>query len=133
MAEASCLVLYGNSVFLAGIKSEFQRYELPEVITVEAGRPDAPSRICALKPRAVLFDLTAVQPDFAVSLLREQPGLLLIGVDPSSDELLVLCSHSAQALSMSDLVQIITRKESVLDHSNGGRNKDNHQSSSQRS
>ncbi len=131
MAEESCLVLYGDSVFLAGIKTEFQRRGLPEVITVEAGRPDAPGRICALNPRAVLFDLAAAQPDFAISLLREQPGLLLIGVDPSSDELLVLCSHPARALSMSDLVQVITRGDSVLNHSNGGRNENNHQSSSQ--
>jgi hypothetical protein len=131
MAEGSCLVLYGNSVFLAGIKTEFQHHELPEVITVEAGRPDAPTRICALKPRAVLFDLTVAQPDFAVLLLRKQPDLLLIGVDPSSDELLVLCSHPARALSMSDLVEVITRGESVLNHSNGGRNENNHQSSSQ--
>jgi hypothetical protein len=39
------------------------------------------------KPRALLFDLAEGQPDFTVVLLREQPSLLLIGVDPSSDEL----------------------------------------------
>lgn len=111
MAEESCLVLYGNSVFLAGIKSEFQRRESPAVITVEAGHPDASGHISALNPRAVLFDLAAAQPDFAISLLREQPGLLLIGVDPSSDRLLVLCGRPAQASSMSDLVEVINHKE----------------------
>jgi hypothetical protein len=132
MAEESCLVLYGDSVFLAGIKTEFQRRELPKVITVEAERPDAPGRIRALNARAVLFDLAAAQPDFAISLLREQPGLLLIGLDPSSDDLLVLCSRPARALSMSDLVEVITRGESVLNHSNGERNENNHPSSLQR-
>ncbi len=121
MTAESCVVLYGNSVFLAGIKAEFQRHALPEVITVEAGRPDAPGCICALNPRAVLFDLSAAHPDFAVSLLREQPGLLLIGVHPDSDELLVLCRHPAQAFSMSDLVEVITQKERVPNHSNGGK------------
>jgi hypothetical protein len=132
MAEGSCLVLYGDSVFLAGIKTEFQRHELPEVITVEAGRPDAPGRIGAHHPCAVLFDLAAAQPDFAISLLREQPGLLLIGVDPSRDELLVLCSHPARALSVSDLVEVIARGQSTHNHSKGGRNERNHQSSLQR-
>jgi hypothetical protein len=45
-----------------------------------------------------------------VTILRDRPGLLLIGVDPSRDELLVLSSHPQQALSMSDLVEIIHKE-----------------------
>jgi hypothetical protein len=46
--------------------------------------------------------------------LRGQPGLLLIGVDPSSDEMLVLSSHPAQALSVVDLVKAIYQRETNL-------------------
>ena len=88
MAADSCLVLYGNSVLLAGIKAELQSHGTLELITIEAGDFDASSRICALNPRAVIFDLGEAQPDFAVSLLRARPGVLLIGVDPSIDEML---------------------------------------------
>ncbi len=107
MAKDSCLVLYGNSVFLAGIKAELERCLEFELVTLEAGQPDVMNLIRLHKPRAVLFDMAMGQADFAVSLLRAQPDLLLIGVDPSRDELLILSSHPQQALSVSDLVDII--------------------------
>ncbi len=112
MTVGSCLVLYGNSVFLAGIKAELERYVALELITVEAGCADVTDLIRARRPRAILFDLAMAQPDFAVSLLRGQPSLLMIGVDASSDEMLVLSGHPAQALSMADLVNVIRPRDS---------------------
>jgi hypothetical protein len=93
-------------VFLAGIQAELERAPTLELLTIESGRQDARELICNRQPRAVLFDLAEGQPDFAVVLLREQPGLLLIGVDPSSDELLVLSNQPAQALNLSDLIKL---------------------------
>lgn len=113
MTAHSCLILYGNSVLLAGIKAELERKATLELIVVEAGNPNVTDLICAYKPLAVLFDLTTSQPGFVVSLLREQPGLLLIGVDPSSNEMLVLSSHTAQALGIQDLVNIIRQRDSI--------------------
>jgi hypothetical protein len=110
MAATPCVVVYGNSVFLAGIKAELERDATLQVITVEAGRPDVTDLIRACNPRAVLFDLAAEKPGFTVTLLREQPSVPLIGVDPSSDELLVLSSHSVQALSVSDLVNVVHKE-----------------------
>jgi hypothetical protein len=107
MTANPCLVLYGNSVFLAGIKAELERRITLELITIEIGRPDVTELIRARKPRAVIFDMGTGPLDCVISLLREQPDLLLIGVDPSRDEMLVISSHPAQALSMSDLVEVI--------------------------
>jgi hypothetical protein len=107
MDADSCLILYGNSVFLAGIKADLERRVALELITIEAGRQEVTDMIRRRKPRAVLFDMALAQPEFAVSLWREHPGLLMIGVDPSSDELLVLSSHQARALSVADLVNVI--------------------------
>jgi hypothetical protein len=45
--------------------------------------------------------------------LCKQPGLLLIGVDSSSNEMLALSSHPAQALSVTDLIKVIHQKESI--------------------
>ena len=118
MAADSCLVLYGNSIFLAGIKAQLEydavhEYDAAlELITIEAGCPDVADLVRARRPRAVLFDLNMAEPDFAIPLLRAQPGLLLIGVDPCSDEMLILSSHAVQALSVADLVNVIRRKES---------------------
>ena len=50
-ARDSLLVLYGNSVMLAGLGTELQRHGLFDLITLEPGCPDALHRICALEPR----------------------------------------------------------------------------------
>jgi hypothetical protein len=106
MAAHARVVLYGNSVFLAGIRADLERDASLELIPIEAGDPDATDMVRACRPRALLFDLAAEQPRFEV-MLRERSDLLLIGVDASSDELLVLSSQPAKAWSISDLVQLI--------------------------
>ncbi len=111
MDTDSCLILYGNSVFLAGIKADLERRVAFELITIEDGHQDVMEMIRTRRPCAVLFDLAMSQPEFAVSLWRDQPGLLMIGVDPSSDELLVLSSHQAQAFCVADLVTVIQQKD----------------------
>jgi hypothetical protein len=109
MVAKPCLVLYGNSVFLAGIQAELERdHDLGlELLSVEAGYADMAYLLRERKPRAVLFDLGMDQPGFVIPMLREQPGLLLIGVDPSSDELLVLSNRPAQVLNLSDLIKLV--------------------------
>ncbi len=109
MAAKPCLVLYGNSVFLAGIKAELERdRDLGlDLLGVEAGRPDVTYLLHERKPRAVLFDLGMDQPSFVIPMLRELPGMLMIGLDPSSDEMLVLTCHPVQALAVRDLVRLI--------------------------
>ncbi len=122
MAATPCVVVYGNSVFLAGIKAELERKAREygaareygtalQLVTLEAGSPNVTGLIRASHPRAVLFDLAAEEPGFAATLLREQPGLTLIGVDPSSDELLVLSVRRRRALSLADLADVIYGQE----------------------
>jgi hypothetical protein len=108
MTAKPCLVLYGNSVFLAGIKAELERErDLGlELLSVEAGCTDVTHLLRQCKPFAILFDLGLDQPSFMIPMLREQPGLLLIGVDPSSDELLVLSNQPVQVLTLSDLIKL---------------------------
>jgi hypothetical protein len=61
-----------------------------EVLTVGPDCPDAADLIRARRSIAVLFDLALAQPDFAIALLHDRPELILIGVDPSRDRMLVL-------------------------------------------
>lgn len=107
MTAAPCLVLYGNSIFLAGLKADLRRCTRLELVTVDPGAPNAAARIRNVNPSAVIFDLTAAQPDFMIALLRDRPGLLVLGVDPSTDEMLVLSGRPERALSTQDLLQAI--------------------------
>ncbi len=111
MVASTRLVLYGNSVFLAGIKAQLEQVPALELIALEAAQTGMVDRMRACRPQAVLFDLTMGYPDFAVALLHEQPGLLLIGVDPNSNELLVLSGQQERAVAVADLLKVIHRED----------------------
>ena len=107
MAVSRGLVLYGDSVFLAGLKAALSRYSSLEPITIESGRPGSSAHIQVLNPRAVIFDRAAALPDFALRLLCERPNMLVIGVDASSDEIVVLSLRKEHVASIADLVKVI--------------------------
>ncbi len=111
MAKNSRLILYGNSVFLAGIKAQLEQVPALELIVLETGQTAVVEWICACRPQVVFFDLAMGYPDFAVPLLHELPGLLLIGVDPNSNELLILSSQQERAVEVTDLLKAIHRPE----------------------
>ncbi len=108
------VILYGNSVFLAGIKAELESRGEFDVITIAADGSSVDALICARGADVVIFDLAAARPNFAVTLLRDSPGSLLIGVDPSSDQLLIVSGHQARAETTTDLVQLLAGRSSEL-------------------
>lgn len=114
MVPGPYLILYGNSVFLAGIQAQLERYAGFELVTVEPRRPEVSELLRARRPYAVLFDLAMRPTDFPAFLLREQPGLMLIGLNASSNEMVVLSSHPVQALSVADLIEVLNQKDTVL-------------------
>ncbi len=111
MTPGECVLLYGNSVFLAGIKAQLDDYPALDLVMVDAGCEDVMRQVRERQPRALLFDVTISQLDLAVPLLREQAGLLLIGVDASSDKMVVVSSRPAEALSADDLVNVICQND----------------------
>lgn len=123
MATNPCIVLYGNSVFLAGIQAELARYRRAglELIRVNVGDPNGTDLIRERKPCAVLFDLGMDQPNFLIPMLRALPYLLMIGVDPSSDEMLVLTSHPVQALAVRDLIHLILEASKLQENNSQGK------------
>jgi hypothetical protein len=107
MAVRRCVVLYGDSVFLGGIRTGLEQLPHLDLVTVAAACHDAAAQIVRCRPDAVVFDRAAAEPSFAPSLLDVLPGLVLIGVDPSSDRMLVLTGRQEQPASVADLVRAI--------------------------
>ncbi len=58
-------------------------------------------------PEAIIFDLTNPPIDLDMDLLRPRPGLLLIGVDPSSDEVFVLKGQRSKVVTAYELTKLI--------------------------
>lgn len=109
------VVVYGSSLHMAGIAASLKVDQSLEVVCVDPHSPTARQSLSELDPAVITFDLSDPSTSVDVSLLREKPGVLLIGVDPASDDILVLSGCPQQALSVSDLVHIIRQKQSSLE------------------
>ena len=90
MAETVRVVMYGNSIFLAGVGARLRRYSELEVLTVEPERAGAAACMRRLHPAAILIDLAAAQVGSALALLRDRPELVVLAIDPSSEKVLLL-------------------------------------------
>lgn len=107
MEERQKVVLYGNSLVLAGMGTSLKAF--PDIDVIELGVPseNTISELCALHAQVVLFDLATLPPDFLLSLMQEKPKSLLIGLDAAGDRLLLLSGQQAHSLTTTRLVQII--------------------------
>ncbi|MGM0401483.1 MAG: hypothetical protein ACQEQT_09315 [Chloroflexota bacterium] len=101
------VVVYGSSLHMAGITASLTADTGLAVIRINPGDPGALQRLKERNPAVIIFDMGDTDLGLDIDLLRDQPCMLLIGVDVSSDELLILSSQPAQAHSVSDLVDII--------------------------
>ena len=110
--EKRRVVLYGRSVILGTLRASFQRYPDLEVLSLSPPLPSA-QELGALAPDVILFDMEIGRPEAAFSLLGTCPGLLLIGVDPSTNQALLWSGRQLRELSTQDLVQLMNEGESV--------------------
>ena len=105
------VLLYGKSVILGTLEASLKRYPQMEVCVLSAPFPTV-EELKAMAPDVILFDVSAPRPEAAFALLETFPGLLLVGLDASRDEMLVLSSRPAQALAVQDLVNMIRQRDS---------------------
>jgi hypothetical protein len=119
MATIRRIVLYGKSLVVSAIGASLQACADLELVHVDprpaeaAGLGEAAERLAALKPVAIVFDQTTTGPDLVGALLRDQPELILIGVDPSSDRVLVLSGRQERPVSAGELARLIVGSRAV--------------------
>lgn len=108
------IVLYGDSVFLAGIALDLKSHPAMEVLTLAADSPKTAQRLAALRPDAIIYDLAHVSGDcirspgdWVIPLLSQCPGTRLIGLDAAADQALVVSGQWSAAASLQDLAALI--------------------------
>ena len=111
MEKRTRVIVYGSSLNMAGVAVSLKADSHLEAMWVDPHSPNCRQYLSEHNPAAIVYDLNDPPPDVDIKLLREQPGVLLIGVDPDSNDMLVLSSRSQQALSMSDLVSTIRQQD----------------------
>lgn len=103
------VVLYGDSLVLTGVGQSLERFPRFQILSLDPSGADAPRELDALSPAAIILDLSVVPTDLAFSLLNGRPDLLLIGIDPGGNGLVVLSGQQARQLTAADLAQLIDR------------------------
>ena len=105
------VIICGKSLHMAGLAASLKAEAGLEVVPIHPDSFTARQHLNELHPKVIVFDLLDPALDLDIALLRERPGLLLIGVDPSSGELLLLSSRCTRALSVADLLRVIPHED----------------------
>ena len=81
-------IVYGDSLILSGVRASLKNCPGLEVIGLEHPPAKLLEELDAYRPATLIFDMEAIQPELLRSLFQ-QPGLLLIGIDPETHQALV--------------------------------------------
>ena len=79
---------------------------------IEGLLPDINETLNAAWPDVILFDLDTALANLAISLLRKHPTIMLIGVDLTSNKMLVLSGEQSSLVTADDLMQVIEENAS---------------------
>jgi hypothetical protein len=100
MVAKTRVAVYGRSAVLAGVGVALSRHPGIEMLPAWIGPGDA-------LPDVILFDTGAPEAETVVALLREQPGVRLIGLDVRQATAITLTERQDSVATMSDLAQVI--------------------------
>ncbi len=110
--------MYEDTLILAGVQASLSASPNLEVIVLDPALDSPANALRGLHPVAVIFDLESLA-DLPLAFVQ-QPGLLLIGVDASSSEMLVLSGWSSQVFSAADLASAISQQDAVSETNQKG-------------
>lgn len=98
------VLFYGNSLVLAGVQATFKG--CPGFETIAVDQPTTQTELLVLNPNVVVFDLSAFKSEALLTQMQALPGLLLIGVDPESHEVL-LTGQAVSSITLDQLTRIL--------------------------
>ncbi len=97
----------GSSLHMVALAASLRANPNVEVSCCGTGAEALARDLDALAPAMVAFDLDDLPGELAIALLRDRPELLLIGIDPSSEKILLLSGRQEEPLSAAELVQML--------------------------
>jgi hypothetical protein len=108
--KSRTVALFESHLGMATIGARLRQKRGIRVRTIKGLPNDIDEKIRTSPPDAIIFDLAAAAPSFAVPLLRRFPGVVLIGVDLTTNRMLVMSGKQARLLTDDDLVRVIEQK-----------------------
>jgi len=108
MAVGKCVLVYGRCLNLAGVAACLKLDAGLDVRLVDPHQHSAREVLDAYDPETIIYDLTDPPDDLDLALLGDRQGTQLIGVDPSSDDVLVLTGKRSRAVTAGELAQLVS-------------------------
>jgi len=107
METRPLVVLLGDSLLMDGIAISLAGNQLLEMTRLDAHAIDVRECLHTLKPDLVIFELDTPRLPCILSLLWEQPSILLIGLDLACSRAIVLNSHQHLAPTLNELCRVV--------------------------
>ena len=107
MKKQPVVVILGHSLLMEGVAVSLANVEELSLVRIESSVSDIWQQVEALSPDVIVFELEVPHSPFILSLLKERPGILLIGLDVACNRVIVLNSRQLITSTMHDLYQIV--------------------------
>ncbi|OGC89371.1 MAG: hypothetical protein A2W25_10530 [candidate division Zixibacteria bacterium RBG_16_53_22] len=108
MEKKQRVIVYGNTVVLAGIEAKIRLDPNTEVIG--HAKTGCLKDLVELHPDIFIFDVDDVQSEFLRAQVQSQPDILLIGIDPESHEVL-LTGQAARSITLDQIIKIVRSRD----------------------
>jgi len=107
MAVHQCVLVFGRCLNLAGVAACLKLDGGLDVHLADPHERSAREILDSYDPETIIYDLTDPPDDLDLALLSDRPGTQLIGVDPSSDDVLVLTGKRSRVVTANELAAVV--------------------------
>lgn len=107
MERRALVVLLGDTVLIDSVAAGLEDTQAFGVVRMDASADGLGERLNALNPALIVFELDTRRSPTILSLLREQPGTQLLGLDLTCSQAIMLksCQHTTR--TMKELCQVV--------------------------
>ncbi|MBI3943796.1 MAG: hypothetical protein HY326_12340 [Chloroflexi bacterium] len=110
MAKQPMVVFFGKSLFVAGVEASLRNRPGLNMTRVDVPIPDAENSLTTLHPDVIIFDNSDDKLATLLGMTRlfkENPGVLVIGLDLNGNEVMVVTRQQRLAMNVEDVVEAI--------------------------
>ena len=107
MPQTKKVILYGSSLFIAGLDSSLSAAPGLEIRRLEVEAGSLLEQVRTGTPDVIVVDLGVAPGNLTFNLLQKFPDVTLLGLNPENDQLLILTIQQRKAQEAHDLLRVI--------------------------
>jgi hypothetical protein len=111
MEERQLIILFGDSLLMDAVEAGLADRPEIDLVRVRSAILEFEKRVKSISPDLIIFDFDTIHSQFVAPLLRARPHVPLVGLDFSSNQVVVLSGRAyttRTAQELTDLIQTQT-------------------------